>query len=109
MSGLLDGIRVLEVAVLFNGDIVGQHLGDLGADVIKIESPGRGDYLRDMTDRDRRRTVEPRQRRDSAGGVGHHDHRRNSQRLGLRDRARHRRLGARQRDVLLGLDELVRH
>ena len=48
MTGLLDGIRVLEVAVLFNGDVVGQHLGDLGADVIKIESPGRGDYLRDM-------------------------------------------------------------
>jgi crotonobetainyl-CoA:carnitine CoA-transferase CaiB-like acyl-CoA transferase len=48
MSGLLEGIRVLEVAVLFNGDVVGQHLGDLGADVIKIESPGRGDYLRDM-------------------------------------------------------------
>ena len=48
MAGLLDGIRVLEVAVLFNGDVVGQHLGDLGADVIKIESPGRGDYLRDM-------------------------------------------------------------
>ena len=48
MSGLLDGIRVLEVAVLFNGDVVGQHLGDLGADVIKVESPGRGDYLRDM-------------------------------------------------------------
>ncbi len=48
MGGLLDGIRVLEVAVLFNGDVVGQQLGDLGADVIKIESPGRGDYLRDM-------------------------------------------------------------
>ena len=48
MSDLLDGIRVLEIAVLFNGDVVGQHLGDLGADVIKIESPGRGDYLRDM-------------------------------------------------------------
>ncbi|HZI44053.1 MAG TPA: CoA transferase, partial [Ilumatobacter sp.] len=48
MTGLLDGVRVLEVAVLFNGDLVGQHLGDLGADVIKIESPGRGDYLRDM-------------------------------------------------------------
>jgi crotonobetainyl-CoA:carnitine CoA-transferase CaiB-like acyl-CoA transferase len=48
MGGLLDGIRVLEVAVLFNGDVVGQHLGDLGADVIKVESPGRGDYLRDM-------------------------------------------------------------
>ncbi|MBI5089701.1 MAG: CoA transferase [Actinobacteria bacterium] len=48
MAGLLDGIRVLEVAVLFNGDLVGQHLGDLGADVIKVEAPGRGDYLRDM-------------------------------------------------------------
>jgi crotonobetainyl-CoA:carnitine CoA-transferase CaiB-like acyl-CoA transferase len=47
-GGLLEGIRVLEVAVLFNGDIVGQHLGDLGADVVKIETPGRGDYLRDM-------------------------------------------------------------
>jgi len=46
--GLLDGIRVLEVAVLFNGDVLGQHLADLGADVVKIESPGRGDYLRDM-------------------------------------------------------------
>ena len=39
MAGLLDGIRVLEVAVLFNGDLVGQHFGDMGADVIKIESP----------------------------------------------------------------------
>lgn len=48
MTGLLQGVRVLEVAVLFNGDLVGQHLGDLGADVIKIEAPGRGDYLRDM-------------------------------------------------------------
>ncbi|MGE0139851.1 MAG: CaiB/BaiF CoA transferase family protein [Ilumatobacteraceae bacterium] len=48
MAGLLEGVRVLEVAVLFNGDLVGQHLGDLGADVIKVEAPGRGDYLRDM-------------------------------------------------------------
>jgi crotonobetainyl-CoA:carnitine CoA-transferase CaiB-like acyl-CoA transferase len=48
VTGLLEGVRVLEVAVLFNGDLVGQHLGDLGADVIKVESPGRGDYLRDM-------------------------------------------------------------
>lgn len=48
MFKLLEGIRVLEAAVLFNGDNVGMLLGDLGADVIKIESVGRGDYLRDF-------------------------------------------------------------
>jgi crotonobetainyl-CoA:carnitine CoA-transferase CaiB-like acyl-CoA transferase len=46
--GLLSGIRVLESAQLFNGDTLGALLGDLGADVIKIESPFRGDYLRNM-------------------------------------------------------------
>ena len=44
----LDGIRVLESATLFNGDHVGTLLGDLGADVIKVESPFQGDYLRDF-------------------------------------------------------------
>ena len=34
--------------MLFNGDHLGMQLGDLGADVIKVECPGRGDYLRDM-------------------------------------------------------------
>ena len=46
--GLLSGIRVLESAQLFNGDTLGVLLGDRGADVIKIESPFRGDYLRDF-------------------------------------------------------------
>lgn len=48
MSDLLAGVRVLESAMLLNGDYLGMLLGDLGADVIKLESPGRGDYLRDM-------------------------------------------------------------
>src|SRR4051794_27931851 len=48
MTRLLDGIRVLESAQLFNGDRLGGLLADLGADVIKVESPGRGDYLRDF-------------------------------------------------------------
>ncbi len=48
MSDLLEGVRVVECAVLFNGDTVGMHLADMGADVIKVESPGEGDYLRDM-------------------------------------------------------------
>jgi len=48
MIELLKGIRVLECAVLLNGDTTGRLLGDLGADVVKIEAPGVGDYLRDM-------------------------------------------------------------
>src|SRR5262245_6138872 len=48
MIRLLEGVRVLECAVLFNGDQLGRLLGDLGADVIKIEAPGTGDYLRDF-------------------------------------------------------------
>ena len=46
MSELLAGVRVIESAMLFNGDTVGAHLGDLGADVIKVERPQGGDYLR---------------------------------------------------------------
>jgi len=48
MSNLLAGIRVIESAQLFNGDTLGMFLGDLGADVIKVESPFLGDYLRDF-------------------------------------------------------------
>jgi len=48
MIELLKGVRVVECAVLFNGDQTGRILGDLGADVIKVESPGVGDYIRDM-------------------------------------------------------------
>lgn len=39
---------MLESATLFTGDHLGTLLGDLGADVIKIESPFQGDYLRDF-------------------------------------------------------------
>ncbi|MGE0386278.1 MAG: CaiB/BaiF CoA transferase family protein [Gammaproteobacteria bacterium] len=48
MSRLLDGYRVIESAQLINGDRLGMFLGDLGADVIKVESPFRGDYIRDF-------------------------------------------------------------
>lgn len=48
MSSLLSGVRVVEVAVLLNGDHLGGLLADYGADVIKVEAPGRGDYIRDM-------------------------------------------------------------
>jgi crotonobetainyl-CoA:carnitine CoA-transferase CaiB-like acyl-CoA transferase len=48
MAGLLRGVRVLESAQLFTGDYTGMLLGDEGADVTKVESPFRGDYLRDF-------------------------------------------------------------
>ncbi len=48
MIELLKGVRVIECAVLFNGDQTGRLLGDMGADVIKVEAPGVGDYLRDF-------------------------------------------------------------
>ena len=48
VSSLLKGYRVLESAQLINGDHLSACLGDLGADVIKIESPDRGDYLREI-------------------------------------------------------------
>ena len=44
--GALDGIRVIEVGTLISGPFAGRLLGDMGADVIKIEPPGSPDPLR---------------------------------------------------------------
>jgi crotonobetainyl-CoA:carnitine CoA-transferase CaiB-like acyl-CoA transferase len=44
-GALLAGVRVVECALL-SANGVGQHLADLGADVIKVERPGEGDYGR---------------------------------------------------------------
>jgi crotonobetainyl-CoA:carnitine CoA-transferase CaiB-like acyl-CoA transferase len=44
--GALDGIRVLDLTRLLPGGFCSWLLADLGADVLKIEEPGRGDYLR---------------------------------------------------------------
>jgi crotonobetainyl-CoA:carnitine CoA-transferase CaiB-like acyl-CoA transferase len=48
MFDLLKGIRVIEFGVLLNGDHLGMLMSDLGAEVIKVEEPSKGDYLRDM-------------------------------------------------------------
>jgi len=46
MRGPLDGIRLLEWASFINGPGAGYMLGDLGAEVIKVEEPMRGDPSR---------------------------------------------------------------
>jgi len=42
----LDGVRVLEMGQLIAGPYAGQILASFGAEVVKIEAPGRGDPLR---------------------------------------------------------------
>ena len=45
-TGALDGVRVLEVGTLISGPFAGRLLGDMGAEVIKIEPPNAPDPLR---------------------------------------------------------------
>jgi alpha-methylacyl-CoA racemase len=42
----LSGIRVLDLTRLLPGPFCSLLLADMGADVIKVEEPGRGDYMR---------------------------------------------------------------
>ncbi len=46
--GPLTGLRVIEWTVWQQGPVAGAMLGDLGAEVIKIEQPGSGDFGRAM-------------------------------------------------------------
>jgi len=43
---MLEGIRVLDLSRIIAGPYAAMLLGDLGADVVRVERPGRGDDLR---------------------------------------------------------------
>jgi crotonobetainyl-CoA:carnitine CoA-transferase CaiB-like acyl-CoA transferase len=49
MTGPLEGLRVLDLSRHLAGPFAGMTLGDLGADVLKIEPPERGDDTRSFT------------------------------------------------------------
>ena len=46
LKGPLSGVRVIEMGQLVAGPFAGSRMADFGAEVIKVESPGRGDAMR---------------------------------------------------------------
>ena len=46
MPGPLAGIRILDVSAILSGPLATMMLADQGADVIKVEAPGVGDFMR---------------------------------------------------------------
>jgi len=46
MTKVLEGIKVVEQGTFITGPACGMLLGDLGADVVKVEQPGSGDPFR---------------------------------------------------------------
>ena len=46
MSGPYEGVRIVDLSAMLSGPWATSILGDQGADVIKVEPPGRGDHTR---------------------------------------------------------------
>ena len=48
MTGPLTGVRIIDLTTMISGPWATMILGDQGADVIKVEPPGRGDHIRSL-------------------------------------------------------------
>src|SRR4051812_25863792 len=48
MSGPLQGLRVLDLGTRIAAPFCAGLLGEMGADVVKIEQPGSGDFMREI-------------------------------------------------------------
>lgn len=46
----LAGIRVLDLSTVLAAPVTATFLGDFGAEVVKVEEPGRGDFTRGTAD-----------------------------------------------------------
>ena len=46
-GGALAGLRVIELGALLAGPFTGRLLGDLGAEILKVEAPGKPDPIRE--------------------------------------------------------------
>ena len=47
LKGPLAGVRVIEMGQLLAGPFTSSRLADFGAEVIKVETPGKGDPMRE--------------------------------------------------------------
>lgn len=48
MGGLLDGVRVVDLSAIISGPLCSYQLALLGAEIIKVEPPGKGDLARSL-------------------------------------------------------------
>ena len=51
MTGPLSGVRIIDLTTMISGPWATIDLGDQGADVIKVEPPGKGDHIRSLGNR----------------------------------------------------------
>jgi crotonobetainyl-CoA:carnitine CoA-transferase CaiB-like acyl-CoA transferase len=51
MNGPLAGLRIVDLSSMMSGPWATDILGDQGADVIKVEVPGKGDHVRSLPNR----------------------------------------------------------